>query len=690
MKQVFFCVLSLSLSGALTGLLILLIRPVTRKLLSKSWHYYIWLLVAARLMLPVYFETDFARALASDMGWKQEEEMEEGRTEAAWDVQQAEAEQDASRAEAVQEQVFAVSDLKAGPVQEQKQMWEQGTLPVVDWGLAAGMTWFLGMLASFFIKIKNYRQFTSYVRKEWELIADPFVHDAAGNICAKLSMGRRPRIYESKAVSGPVTIGLQQPVIVLPKGERDLTQLPLVLHHELLHVKRRDLWYKWLYQILLCVHWFNPVLYLIGRKLNIDCELSCDEGVLESLTREGKKAYGNILLDAARGNMNYKKNIPSVTLLERKGDLKERLNGILQYKNKTVLKTMVSLYLFMGLVLLSACGSVQVSQDAVPIHVSGDAWEEPSFWDRAAAWMDSGLDTFLAQSVPDKDEETWKVYDDDLLIGGEDIRSQWSMFFYRGGKSIKCSGMFLNGAATVMIANAPEDMDIQVKSAFHVLDGRFKLVHINPEGEVTVINDTGEEGSFGITMGKGRNVIKLVGQGAELRDLTVGYAHLKEKDFESIYYSEDAEQGDIVKAEIEAGAVDKDAVMEYLVYLDDKTVSQALAVLLKQGETLDADDLYQLMIYSDSKLSGRYLVEAVKNGETEPPSEMAVSKIKYYLREEELAQLLAAMDEDLTFDLLCDCAPYLSSSGVEECVKKYMDLGNELTDSQIKKIAPYL
>lgn len=59
LKQMFLCALSLSLSGALTGLLILIIRPVTKRFLSKGWNYYIWLLVVARLMIPVSVEMDF-------------------------------------------------------------------------------------------------------------------------------------------------------------------------------------------------------------------------------------------------------------------------------------------------------------------------------------------------------------------------------------------------------------------------------------------------------------------------------------------------------------------------------------------------------------------------------------------------------------------------------------------------------
>ena len=59
MEKVFACVLSLSLSGAVTGIGLLLVHPLTKKCLSKKWNYYIWLLVVARLLIPFHFEAGF-------------------------------------------------------------------------------------------------------------------------------------------------------------------------------------------------------------------------------------------------------------------------------------------------------------------------------------------------------------------------------------------------------------------------------------------------------------------------------------------------------------------------------------------------------------------------------------------------------------------------------------------------------
>lgn len=65
MAQVFYMILSLSVSGGLIGLLILLIRPVTKRLFAKKWAYYLWLLVLVRLMVPIHVDVNVMERLST-------------------------------------------------------------------------------------------------------------------------------------------------------------------------------------------------------------------------------------------------------------------------------------------------------------------------------------------------------------------------------------------------------------------------------------------------------------------------------------------------------------------------------------------------------------------------------------------------------------------------------------------------
>ncbi len=129
------------------------------------------------------------------------------------------------------------------------------------------------------------------------------------------------------------------------------------------------MWIKWLYQILLCIHWFNPFLYLIERKMSADCELACDEAVLAGLTPEGRKVYGNILLDIAERNVLALESAFTTTFITGKSELKRRLNHVLTFRKPTVIKMLLSICAMAGTMFLTACGGIYLSYD-------GYDWDE--------------------------------------------------------------------------------------------------------------------------------------------------------------------------------------------------------------------------------------------------------------------------------------------------------------------------
>ena len=532
MRQLFMCVLSLSLSGALTGLVLLLIRPLTGKYFSKKWNYYIWLLLIIRLLLPVHFEMP---GLVQG-GDTLLAEMEGGQKEIALPgLSVPEKEMGAAQLEGAGEELNspAMSDSETSA---KHYAWQVSDIPLrlPDPVTVLAVIWLVGACLCFIIKITNYMRFNRCIQKGSKEISDGQTLLLREDLCERLHIKRQPILLESPSVSGPITIGLFKPMVILPANDSAdgdvYNRQTLIIHHELVHIKRRDLWYKWLYQVLLCIHWFNPVLYLVAGKLNRDCELSCDEEVLKILTSDGRKAYGNLLISMAERNLFVQKNVFSTTLLERKEDLKERLGGILQYKKQKAGRIVISLSMAFGLLFISACGSVQAAPDAMPIQVSvektgedtkdapvleggayvsdEDGFSWVSFWDSFTEKLfDYDVDDFLQnRMIVNKSGKAWKAYDDDELLAGKDISGQWSAFHYAGGgNSVNCSGLMLNGSDSVRIINAEKETTLKVDSAFELIEGRFKIIYVSPEGHVDVLNETGESSSAAITLKKGRN-----------------------------------------------------------------------------------------------------------------------------------------------------------------------------------------
>jgi len=112
-----------------------------------------------------------------------------------------------------------------------------------------------------------------------------------------LGLTGKVRFRQGGGISSPVTVGLFRPVILLPEGRT----APLVIRHELLHVKRRDIQGKALIFLACALHWFNPLVWLMARFAGRDVEAACDAQVVSELDAAGKRAYGELLLACAEG-----------------------------------------------------------------------------------------------------------------------------------------------------------------------------------------------------------------------------------------------------------------------------------------------------------------------------------------------------------------------------------------------------
>ena len=104
-------------------------------------------------------------------------------------------------------------------------------------------------------------------------------------------------VYESRSLQTPVLAGLLRPAIYLPEG---FVQREMAVRHELCHLERCDLWRKWFIQLIVCVHWFNPAVYLMRREANRLSELACDEAVVRGMDDTGRRSYANMLLHTVK------------------------------------------------------------------------------------------------------------------------------------------------------------------------------------------------------------------------------------------------------------------------------------------------------------------------------------------------------------------------------------------------------
>ena len=155
-------------------------------------------------------------------------------------------------------------------------------------------------------------------------------------------------IRQSGRISSPLTFGVLRPVILVPKKTdwTDETALRYVLEHEFVHIQRFDVLSKLLLIAAVCVHWFNPLVWVMYVLANRDLELSCDETVLRRFGGDVRAAYARVLIrmEAARGGFAPLCNHFGKNAIE------ERITAIMKTKRITIVS--------LGLAALLVAGTV--------------------------------------------------------------------------------------------------------------------------------------------------------------------------------------------------------------------------------------------------------------------------------------------------------------------------------------------
>lgn len=235
--------------------------------------------------------------------------------------------------------------------------------------------WLVIALLLFTRKITAYQSFVKYIYAGSTMVDDINLLEHFGTVIEQNNIKGTVGLYVNDTISSPMLIGFFHPRIILTTATlSSKSHFHYTILHELVHYKCMDMLYKWLVQIVICLHWFNPFVYLIGREINRACELSCDEMVIKKLDSVAKREYGDTLLEAIKTGGSYK-NIPtSVTLNESKELLKGRLEAIMKYKEKSRFIKIFTLIL----TVLFCIGTATIGVYKTPVNVHGSLKNEAS------------------------------------------------------------------------------------------------------------------------------------------------------------------------------------------------------------------------------------------------------------------------------------------------------------------------
>ncbi len=156
--------------------------------------------------------------------------------------------------------------------------------------------WFFIFIVIFCSQCIRFIRFRKYLIKNLVPVHD--YSEILEQLKLEFHIKRPIKILYSQEYISPFTFGILNPIIVLTASATDTSNL-YILRHELQHIKTHDFFYRLLAMLILLLHCFNPLSYLLLKELKEVQEMNCDEKVIKSLSKQDSYAYGASIIHTA-------------------------------------------------------------------------------------------------------------------------------------------------------------------------------------------------------------------------------------------------------------------------------------------------------------------------------------------------------------------------------------------------------
>lgn len=212
-----------------------------------------------------------------------------------------------------------------------------------------------------------------------------------------LGISRKIPLLISPAADCPMLAGFIRPALYLPDENISAADAAFIFRHELTHCRHGDLWLKLLLTAAQCVHWFNPLVYLIVRFAQEDIELACDDAVVRGQNAAYRRAYGETILRSAIAQSRRRQALVSCFGDDKK-TLMRRFEGLF---DKSVKKRGAALIVLVALLTATLGGTIAVGTKKDPAAAEARALLMANTF--AQAYVDEDTEAFNKYLVPNSE-----------------------------------------------------------------------------------------------------------------------------------------------------------------------------------------------------------------------------------------------------------------------------------------------
>ncbi|MCC0627808.1 MULTISPECIES: M56 family metallopeptidase [unclassified Clostridioides] len=286
MSYLFNCLLKTTIISSIYICLLLLLKTCLFKIFNKKFNYYIWLIVILRMLFFfLNYSIDFTKEISKN---------------------------------------YALIDNFTNL--------NNKINPTLDVSFYILLIWIIGAIVSLSHTLCKYLKFNRLVIDTSFEIEDVHINDIYKNLLLELNIKKNIPLKYTEELDSPACMGLFNTYILLLDFQYQEDKIYWILKHELTHFKNKDILIKFLVLFAKSLFWFNPLVYIMSNKISEDCELCCDESVLNNCTLREKKKYGLALLHAIE--LSHLNKAGLLTTEFSKSNLEIRLENITKKKGR--------------------------------------------------------------------------------------------------------------------------------------------------------------------------------------------------------------------------------------------------------------------------------------------------------------------------------------------------------------------
>lgn len=365
-ENIFVSIINMSITASVAVVLIIFFKLMIGKKLPGIFNYALWAIVLFRLLIPFSVPSEFSIYNVLPLN-------EKVITQSTTPLSSTIIQQDIKNINLPVNNSTDPLEINKNPLSISTDTthsdYKQKIISIASW------IWLIGVFALFLFSIYTYLR-TLHRLKEAVLYRQ---YDLIFKCAKKLKMKRKIKVYTSNRVFTPVVCGMFKPRIILPVDiyqSYDESVLEHIITHELVHIKRFDYVLKPISRLVLCVYWFNPLMWIAFKMAQKDMEISCDEKVISVFDHDIRGEYALSLIKLAE-----KQNLLSYDGLLAFGErnIKRRIKSIMNFKKAGLFIGFVSIILLVALnVILLTNGQHNNGSEAVPTETKASDTLSPN------------------------------------------------------------------------------------------------------------------------------------------------------------------------------------------------------------------------------------------------------------------------------------------------------------------------